>query len=80
VAISIRMRGRVFAALRMFSSGSLPAGAALGGVLAGAFGLRLPALIGGAAIVVTGVVIAPVLRTSVIRQASGLATAAAESA
>jgi MFS family permease len=61
------IRGRVLATLRLFSWGSMSVGAALGGVVAEAVGVDRAAMIGCAAIVVTGVALAPLLRTAAIR-------------
>ena len=49
--------GRVHATFRVFSYGAIPVGALAGGWLASAYGLRAPYLIGGAIVVVAGLVI-----------------------
>lgn len=49
--------GRVHATFRVFSYGAIPLGAILGGWLADAFGLRVPFLVGGAIVVLAGIVI-----------------------
>ena len=73
------IRGRVLAALRLFSWGSVSIGAALAGVIGQAIGIDWSAIIGCAAIVGTGVALAPFLRTAAIadlRAANASATAA----
>jgi MFS family permease len=49
--------GRVHATFRVFSYGAIPVGAVAGGWLASAFGLRAPFLIGGAIVVLAGLLI-----------------------
>ena len=49
--------GRVHATFRVFSYGAIPLGALAGGWLASAFGLRAPYLIGGAIVVLAGLLI-----------------------
>jgi MFS family permease len=49
--------GRVHATFRVFSYGAIPVGAVIGGWLASAFGLRAPYLIGGAIVVLAGLLI-----------------------
>jgi MFS family permease len=49
--------GRVHATFRVFSYGAIPLGALAGGWVASAFGLRAPYLIGGAIVVLAGLLI-----------------------
>jgi MFS family permease len=49
--------GRVHATFRVFSYGAIPLGAVAGGWLASAFGLRAPYLIGGAIVILAGLLI-----------------------
>ena len=49
--------GRVHATFRVFSYGSIPLGAMAGGWLASAFGLRSPYLVGGAVVVLAGLLV-----------------------
>jgi MFS family permease len=49
-----RLIGRVTSAQRLVGAGTVPAGALLGGLLAGGLGLRAPFLIGGAVLIATG--------------------------
>ena len=49
--------GRVHATFRVFSYGAIPLGALAGGWLASAYGLRAPYLIGGAIVVVAGLIV-----------------------
>ncbi len=51
------MLGRVHATFRVFSYGSIPLGALVGGWLAGALGLRAPYLIGGGVMLVAGLLV-----------------------
>jgi len=60
------IRGRVLATLRLFSWGSSSIGAALAGVIGQAVGIDWSAIAGCAAIVVTGIALAPFLRTAAI--------------
>jgi MFS family permease len=53
-----RLLGRVNSAYRFLGWGSMPIGAAFGGLLAGAFGLRSPFLAAAVAIAVCGVLMA----------------------
>jgi MFS family permease len=62
------IRGRVLATMRLFSWGSMSIGAVLGGVVGQALGVDWAAIIGCAAIVVTGLALAPFLRTDAIRR------------
>lgn len=49
--------GRVHATFRVFSYGAIPLGALAGGSIAGGFGLRAPYIIGGAIVLVAGLLI-----------------------
>lgn len=62
------IRGRVLASIRAISWGSLSVGALLGGVVGESLGVDQAAIVGCAAIVVTGVALAPFLRTDAIRR------------
>lgn len=62
VTVSLRQRivpahllGRVTSAYRVVGLGAMPLGAAVGGVVAGAFGLRAPWVLAGGALAVAGV-------------------------
>lgn len=68
------IRGQVLATLRLFSWGSVSIGAALAGVVGQTIGIDWSAIVGCAAIVITGIALAPCLRTAAItrlREASG---------
>lgn len=60
------IRGRVLATMRLFSWGSMSIGAALAGVVGQAVGVEESAIAGCAAIVLTGLALAPFLRTAAI--------------
>jgi MFS family permease len=67
--------GRVHATFRVFSYGAIPLGALAGGWLASAFGLRAPFLIGGAIVVVAGLLITLVVTDASIARAREHTTA-----
>lgn len=66
VVVPAAIRGRVLATLRLFSWGSSSIGAVLAGVIGQAVGIDWSAIAGCAAIVVTGIALAPFLRTAAI--------------
>jgi MFS family permease len=73
VAVSLRqavvpdhLQGRVNSIFQQFSLGMLPLGAALGGVLGRALGLRAPFLIGGAAMLAAALLATPVITSRAI--------------
>ena len=73
VAVSLRQaavpdhfQGRVNSVFQQLSLGMLPLGAALGGVLGRALGLRAPFLIGGAVMVAAALLATPVITTRAI--------------
>lgn len=61
--------GRVVASGRMIAWGAIPVGSALGGVMADAFGLRMPFYVGGTLIVLTGLITIPWFQTAKIEAA-----------
>lgn len=61
--------GRVNSTYRFVGWGAMPLGALLGGVLADAFGLRTPFIVGGIGMIVLAVVMAPIVNTRTIRAA-----------
>jgi MFS family permease len=63
------LRGRVISAFRMFGWGAASVGAALGGMLAHAFGLRFPVLLAGVVLPVAALLLIPALSTTAIEQA-----------
>lgn len=63
------LRGRVSSAARMVSWGSQPLGAVMGGLIAGAFGLRAPYFVAAAAWLVMAFVTAPIVNNRTIRHA-----------
>lgn len=67
--------GRVVASGRMLAWGSIPVGSALGGVIAEAFGLRMPFFVGGALIALVGLITIPWLTTAKIEVARDAARA-----
>ena len=76
VSVSLRqtltpdeLRGRVSSAARMVSWGTQPLGAVMGGVIAGAFGLRAPYFVAAAAWILMAFVTAPIVNNRTIREA-----------
>ena len=67
--------GRVNSAYRLLGWGTMPIGAALGGLIATNFGLRAPFLIGGVVTLGLAVVLAPIVRTGAIEAARAEAAA-----
>jgi MFS family permease len=67
--IPTRLLGRVNSVYRFLGWGSMPLGAALGGLVAGAFGLRAPWLLAAAISLVALVPAVPIVRSSVIEAA-----------
>ena len=67
--------GRVNSAYRLLGWGTMPIGAALGGLLATHLGLRAPFLIGGVVTLGLAVVLAPIVRTGAIEAARAEAAA-----
>ena len=70
-AIPDHLLGRVTSAYRLIALGALPLGGLLGGLLASIFGLRAPFYLGAACLAVMAVVLAPVLTTKALDQATG---------
>jgi MFS family permease len=64
-----RLVGRINSTFQLLSMGMLPLGAALGGILGRALGLRAPFLITGAALLVLTLLAAPVMTTRAIEAA-----------
>jgi predicted MFS family arabinose efflux permease len=64
-----RLMGRVVGAIRLVGFGTIPIGALLGGVVARAFGLRAPFLLGAVVLAVAALAAAPVVTTSAIEAA-----------
>ena len=64
-----RLMGRVVGAIRLVGFGTIPLGALLGGVVARAFGLRAPFLLGAGVLAVAALAAAPVVTTSAIEAA-----------
>jgi MFS family permease len=62
--------GRVTSGMRVVGFGALPLGAALGGAIASAYGLQIPYLLGGLALLVVAVVVRPNLNSAAITDAS----------
>jgi MFS family permease len=69
--------GRVNSVYRFLGWGSMPIGALLGGVIAGALGLRAPFIIAGALQLVALVLILPIVNTRTIEEARQAAEATA---
>lgn len=67
--------GRVNSAYRLLGWGTMPIGAALGGLIATHFGLRAPFLVGGVVTLGLAVVLAPIVRTGAIETARSEAAA-----
>lgn len=67
--------GRVNSAYRLLGWGTMPIGAALGGVLATHFGLRAPFIVGGVVTFGLAVALAPIVRTGAIEAARAEAAA-----
>lgn len=67
--------GRVNSVYRFVGWGSMPVGSALGGILAGAFGLRAPWIVSGVAILLGFVAALPVVNTRTIEAARAAAGA-----
>ncbi len=63
--------GRVTSAYRLVALGALPVGGLLGGIIASAFGLRAPFVIGAICLALLAVGLAPVLTTRVLDAATG---------
>jgi len=69
--IPTQLLGRVNSVYRFLGWGAMPVGAAIGGVVAGAFGLRAPWLLAAAICAIALVPAVPVVRSSVIEAARG---------
>jgi MFS family permease len=69
--------GRVNSAYRFVGWGAIPVGSLVGGLLADAFGLRAPFVIGGLAMVAMAAVMAPMVNTRTIEAAQSEADATA---
>lgn len=76
IAVSLRqtvvpnhLLGRVNSVYRLLAWGTMPVGAAIGGVMGGVFGLRSPYFFAAAALVVLGVAIVPIVNNRSIAQA-----------
>jgi predicted MFS family arabinose efflux permease len=67
--------GRVNSVYRFLGWGSMPLGALVGGLLANAYGLRAPWLVGGAVVAVALVLALPRITTSAIEEAKAAAQA-----
>ena len=69
--IPTQLLGRVNSVYRFLGWGAMPVGAAIGGLVAGAFGLRAPWLLAAAICAIALVPAVPVVRSSVIEAARG---------
>lgn len=79
-AIPDHLLGRVSAAYRLIALGALPIGAALGGLLASTLGLRAPFFLAAACLGSMAVLLAPVLTTRALDNATGRTAPPAEEA
>jgi predicted MFS family arabinose efflux permease len=68
-AVPERLLGRVTSAYRVIGMGSMPVGAAIGGIVAHRFGLHAPWLVAGGVLVVAIVACAPFVRPSEVEEA-----------
>ncbi len=69
--IPTQLLGRVNSVYRFLGWGAMPVGAAIGGLVAGGFGLRAPWLLAAAVCLIALVPAVPVVRSSVIEAARG---------
>lgn len=73
-AVPDHLLGRVASAYRMIALGALPLGGLIGGAMASTLGLRAPFYVAAACLAVMAFVLAPVLTSAAIDQATGRRT------